>query len=72
MINQCQGCQAGWPIKEGTTVRIQLKSGSEIGYTSSPAHVVVGGYPNEVVGCTANRYLSALEQAETVDDKEIF
>lgn len=37
-INQCMGCQAGWPM---------VRPGS---------HAVVGGYPHERVGCTAERY----------------
>ena len=37
-LNQCMGCQAGWPFRE------------------NGMHVVVGGYPHESVGCTADRY----------------
>lgn len=39
--NQCMGCQAGWPIREGTN-----------------CHEVSGGYPGELVACTAEMYSS--------------
>lgn len=43
MKNQCAGCQADWPVKVN-------KFGGHI------IHEVVGGYPHEVMSCTADRY----------------
>jgi hypothetical protein len=37
-VNQCMGCQAGWPI-------IKPPHGRDI-------HEVVGGYPSELMVCT--------------------
>jgi hypothetical protein len=41
VVNQCQGCQAGWPIRDG-------------GY--GKVHEVQGGYPGELAGCTKDMY----------------
>jgi hypothetical protein len=42
-MNQCQGCQAGWPI-------VEVKMFNRV------MHEVVGGYPNEKVVCTKKDY----------------
>lgn len=42
-LNQCMGCQAGWPTKPSA-------------YRRTLVHEVVGGYPHELVGCTRERY----------------
>jgi hypothetical protein len=51
--NQCQGCQAGWPIKEHSP----WPSGSK----QMRFHEVAKGYPGELVMCTAHRYRAAAE-----------
>ena len=43
-INQCQGCQAGWEVVKSVYGDL--------------LHRVEGGYKNEVVGCTKDRYLT--------------
>ncbi len=49
MKNQCMGCQAGWPRKwYGLKVRDKDRG--------FHGHAVEGGYPGEIVGCTADRY----------------
>lgn len=48
-MNQCMGCQAGWPRKWlGSPVRSVAKG--------RYVHEVVGGYPHEIVACTKERY----------------
>lgn len=39
-MNQCMGCQAGWPLNP------------------RGSHVVIGGYPGEIVACTKDRYMT--------------
>ena len=46
-MNQCMGCQAGWPIK-----RVYKGRDGRVYET----HEVVGGYFGEGVGCTKERY----------------
>jgi hypothetical protein len=42
-MNQCMGCQSGWPLKWHAV--------------GAPAyHCVVGGYPGERVACTKEKY----------------
>lgn len=48
-VNQCQGCQAGWPIEE-SKLRVQ-------GANKFPVHAVKGGYKGEKVICTKSRYI---------------
>lgn len=48
MINQCQGCQAGWPAKKH-------KPWPE-GSKQMTFHKVVGGYKGELVFCTKDKY----------------
>ena len=49
-INQCQGCQAGWPIEK----HAPWPKGSK----SMNFHSVVGGYDGEKLFCTKHRYSS--------------
>ena len=46
--NQCQGCQAGWPIEQH---KPWPKGSKSISF-----HYVQGGYKNEQVVCTKDRY----------------
>ena len=46
--NQCQGCQAGWPIKEHDP----WPNGSK----KMRFHEVVGGYKGELLVCEKDRY----------------
>jgi hypothetical protein len=48
--NQCMGCQAGWPTKE------MPRFGAVTPPHTYTLHLVQGGYPYEVVRCTADRY----------------
>ena len=52
-MNQCQGCQAGWPIEYH---KLWPK-----GIESIPFHYVKGGYKNEKIICTKDRYKVAKE-----------
>lgn len=47
-VNQCQGCQAGWPLIEHKP----WPKGSKTMYF----HLVVGGYKNERAFCSKARY----------------
>lgn len=47
-MNQCQGCQAGWPIK---TDKPWPKGSKTMTF-----HEVIGGYKGEIVLCTKDRY----------------
>jgi hypothetical protein len=54
-LNQCMGCQAGWPTREP---RLHVSGNeNELALRRAVVHEVQDGYPNEVVGCTAWRYL---------------
>lgn len=48
MSNQCQGCQAGWPIERH---KPWPKGSQEIVF-----HFVQGGYKGERIVCTADSY----------------
>lgn len=48
-MNQCMGCQAGWPRRWVGARRRDKADGHHV-------HAVVGGYPHEIVGCTRDRY----------------
>ena len=48
MVNQCQGCQAGW---EKYTSKPLHKGGKGV-----EMHKVKGGYKHEIVCCTARLY----------------
>ncbi len=47
-INQCQGCQAGWPAE----IHKPWPKGSK----TIAFHNVIGGYKGEKVLCTKDRY----------------
>ncbi len=47
-MNQCMGCQAGWPLKPRLV-------------GSFFVHEVVGGYPHEIVACTKDRYATPID-----------
>jgi hypothetical protein len=64
MINQCQGCQAGWPLK--------LREPLLEGLPPRWSHEVIGGYEFETCACTAEDYMVELMTTETVVDNEIF
>jgi hypothetical protein len=49
-MNQCMGCQAGWPL---TVVTLRGRNRTTV---DAPVHRVPDGYPGEVVGCTRGRY----------------
>jgi hypothetical protein len=42
-MNQCMGCQAGWPTHTNK-------------YGRHVVHRVIGGYEHEIVSCTKERY----------------
>lgn len=50
-VNQCQGCQAGWPIITRT-----FPFGRHVEF-----HVVIGGYDGERCSCTKHLYESDSE-----------
>lgn len=45
-MNQCQGCQANWPL-----VEVELFKGFKVTH-----HQVQGGYEGELCGCDAHLY----------------
>jgi hypothetical protein len=47
-MNQCQGCQAGWKIKEH---KPWPKGSKPMNF-----HIVEGGYKGELLFCTKDRY----------------
>lgn len=58
-MNQCQGCQAGWPTKKH---KPWPKGSKAITF-----HEVPGGYPGEMAVCTRDRYEKFMEFGRTTD-----
>ena len=54
-MNQCMGCQAGWPLDTARELR-RRREGKPVG-PLFVHRVPPPGYPGEVVACTADRYL---------------
>ena len=53
--NQCQGCQAGWPMAPSIGMKL-TKGSQELTYLPPDSHLVSGGYKGEIVVCTKDRY----------------
>jgi len=53
-INQCQGCQAGWPTEIKT---FKHKIDGETTTLFVTQHIVKGGYKGERIICDKDRYV---------------